>query len=86
MVMVWEKISLLNCKKIPVSREFATMRARSGDFQRLHTGELAAFQPFEESAAGGRDVAELVHDPGHRERRHGVASAGIAQLRKAGAV
>src|ERR1700726_3555066 len=70
MVMVWKKISLLNCKKIPVSREFAAMRARSGDFQRFHTGEFAPLQPFEKGAAGGRDIAELLHDSGHRERRH----------------
>src|ERR1700736_6294046 len=51
---------------------------RSGDFERLDPGEFAAFEPFEEGAAGGRDIAELVHDPGHRERRHGVAAAGDA--------
>src|SRR5919108_6466455 len=41
--------------------------------------QLAAFEPFEESAAGGRDVTEIVHHPGMGERRHGVAAAGDAQ-------
>src|SRR5947208_5376096 len=62
--------------KFPVLREFGLANSlRSGGLQRLDPRQLAAFEPFEKGAAGGRDIAELVHHPGHRERRHRVAAA-----------
>ena len=39
-------------------------------------GRVRPFQPFEEGAAGGRDVGELVGDARGIERGHGVAAAG----------
>src|SRR5437879_830182 len=54
--------------KFPVLREFCAVSAlRSGDLQRLDPRQFAAFEPFEKGPAGGRDIAELVHNPGHRE-------------------
>src|SRR5438477_11248045 len=50
----------------------------SGGPERLDPWEFPAFEPFEKGAAGGRDITELVHDPGHGERRYGVAAAGDA--------
>src|SRR5438552_3780434 len=42
--------------KFPVSREFAAVshRRSAGRFQRLDPRQLAAFEPFEKGAAGGR--------------------------------
>ena len=44
--------------------------------QRLDAGQGLALHPFEEGAAGGRDVGEVVLDAGMGERRDGVAAAG----------
>ena len=38
------------------------------DIERRDPGQLLAFQPFQEGAAGGRDVGELVLDPGDEPR------------------
>src|SRR6185312_6755660 len=59
----------------------AVEAARQGDPAKLRTGErrharqLASLEPFEEGAAGGRDIAELVDDAGMSQRRHRVAAA-----------
>ena len=47
--------------------------------QRRDTWQFLAFQPFQEGAAGGRDVGELVFRAGMGQRRDGVAAAGDRQ-------
>jgi hypothetical protein len=47
--------------------------------QRRDAGQLAAFQPFEEGAAGGRDIGELLGHLGYGERGHRIAAAGDAE-------
>ena len=63
------------------------LRLRSTRPQDLDAGQRLAFQPFEEGAAGGRDIGEIVGDPGMVERRDRVAAAGdreqLAGLRSA---
>ena len=44
--------------------------------QRLDARQRLAFHPFEEGAAGGRDIGEFVGDAGRVERRDRVAAAG----------
>src|SRR5215207_1589483 len=43
--------------------------------QRLHPRQRLAFEPFEEGAAGGRDIGELTGDTGVIQRRDGIAAA-----------
>ncbi len=45
-------------------------------FSTSDAGQLLAFHPFEEGAAGGRDIGEVVGDAGMVERGHRVAAAG----------
>src|SRR5437016_6293265 len=60
-------------------------RSISARRERRHARQFAAFEPFEKGAAGGRDVAEIVDDPGGGEGRDRVAAAGDAhQLGPAG--
>src|SRR5689334_21225025 len=49
-----------------------------GLLQRGDAGQVLALEPFQEGAAGARDVAHLLGDPGVRERRDRVAAAGDA--------
>ena len=50
-----------------------------GDFpQDFDARQGLAFEPFEEGAAGGRDIGEAAGGAGGIERRHGVAAAGDA--------
>src|ERR1700722_11079970 len=44
--------------------------------QRLDARQRLAFHPFEEGAAGGRDIAEAMRDAGAVQRGDGVAAAG----------
>ena len=44
-------------------------------YQRRDAGQGLAFHPFEEGAARGRDVGELVLDARGGKRRDGVAAA-----------
>src|SRR5689334_729264 len=53
----------------------------SGPDQRRDAGQGLAFHPFEEGAAGGRNVGELVLDARGGQRRHGVAAARDRQQR-----
>src|ERR1051326_8625158 len=62
-----------------IARKSGPMSVCSGDLQRFDPGQLAAFEPFEKSPAGGRDIAELVGHAGLGERRYGVAAASDAQ-------
>src|SRR4028118_360585 len=48
----------------------------SSRLQRLHAGQLLAFHPFEEGAAGGGDEGEVRGDSGVVEGGHRPAAAG----------
>src|SRR5262249_46133902 len=50
-----------------------------GGFENLDAaGQHLALEPFEEGAAGSRNISEAAGDAGQVERRHGVAAAGDA--------
>src|SRR4051794_36279032 len=51
----------------------------SGPSQRLDARQRLALQPFQERAAGGRDVAEVIGNAGMAQRRDRIASAGNRQ-------
>src|SRR5271168_3741578 len=52
---------------------YASSAGRGGSrgcFKHLDAGQHLAFEPFQESAAGGRDIREAAGDAGGIERRH----------------
>src|SRR4051812_42997244 len=51
-------------------------RAPTDLAQRLHARKLLAFEPFEEGAARGRDVGEIVGHTGGVERSDRIAAPG----------
>src|SRR5664279_2746738 len=54
----------------------AIRRGSPGLAQDLDAGESLALQPFEESAASGRDECKIIGDAGMMERRDRLATAG----------
>ena len=47
--------------------------------KRRDAGELPAFEPLEERAAGSRNIEELIGDTGSVQSRDGIAAAGDAE-------
>ena len=68
---------------IPKGKRYALFRENRSQFSRnclplqhVDAGQRLAFHPFQESAAGGRDIGEVVGDAGMVECGHRIAATG----------
>src|SRR3989440_8883951 len=68
----WLVISCSPCARV-VTLNCLTIRAR---FERRHGGQRLALEEFEERAASGRDVIDVVGDAELVDRRDRIAAAG----------
>ena len=55
---------------------FADLALRHRFLKRGNARQFAAFEPFEEGTARGREIADAICNAGLRERGHGIAAAG----------